>query len=157
GTVWRRPWRAWRASSTRQRALARGKVGHRVLHRRGPEPARGGERAGVRRMVVASIIDIDRFSAGYRAAKLAHERAALSGLIPVRIVRAAQFHGDAHTAGRRQDRRAGARRVATGSEWAPARARRSRVSRRLGKGSATSHWRYRRWRRGFAGAGRATR
>lgn len=50
------------------------------------------ERAGVRRMVVVSIIGIDRFSAGYNAAKLAHERAMLSGPIPVQILRAAQFH-----------------------------------------------------------------
>ena len=51
-----------------------------------------GERAGVQRMVVVSIIGIDKFSAGYNAAKLAHERAMLSGPIPVRILRAAQFH-----------------------------------------------------------------
>jgi hypothetical protein len=46
----------------------------------------------VRRIVVVSIIGIDRFSAGYDAAKLAHEKAMLAGPIPVRIVRAAQFH-----------------------------------------------------------------
>jgi len=34
-----------------------------------------GERAGVRRMVVVSIIGIDRFTAGYGAAKIAHEKA----------------------------------------------------------------------------------
>jgi uncharacterized protein YbjT (DUF2867 family) len=51
-----------------------------------------GERAGVRRIVVVSIIGIDRLSGGYNAAKLAHERAMLSGRIPVRILRAAQFH-----------------------------------------------------------------
>src|SRR3712207_5312414 len=51
-----------------------------------------GERAGVQRMVVVSIIGIDRFTAGYYAAKVAHERAHLSGPIPVRILRAAQFH-----------------------------------------------------------------
>ena len=51
-----------------------------------------GERAGVRRMVVVSIIGCDRFTAGYGAAKVAHERAHLSGPIPVRILRAAQFH-----------------------------------------------------------------
>jgi uncharacterized protein YbjT (DUF2867 family) len=51
-----------------------------------------GERAGVRRMVVASIIGIDRFTAGYCAAKVAHERAMRSGPIPVRVLRAAQFH-----------------------------------------------------------------
>jgi uncharacterized protein YbjT (DUF2867 family) len=51
-----------------------------------------GERAGVRRMVVVSIIGIDRFSGGYQAAKVAHERAMLAGPIPVRVLRAAQFH-----------------------------------------------------------------
>jgi uncharacterized protein YbjT (DUF2867 family) len=51
-----------------------------------------GERAGVRLAVVVSIIGTDRFTAGYGAAKLAHERAWLSGPIPVRILRAAQFH-----------------------------------------------------------------
>jgi uncharacterized protein YbjT (DUF2867 family) len=51
-----------------------------------------GERAGVRRMVVVSIIGIDRLTAGYNAAKVAHERAMLSGPIPVRVLRAAQFH-----------------------------------------------------------------
>jgi uncharacterized protein YbjT (DUF2867 family) len=51
-----------------------------------------GERAGVERIVVASIIGIDRFSAGYYAAKMAQERAMLLGPLPVRILRAAQFH-----------------------------------------------------------------
>jgi len=51
-----------------------------------------GLRAGVRRIVVVSIIGTDRFAAGYGAAKLAHERAMLSGPLPVRILRAAQFH-----------------------------------------------------------------
>jgi uncharacterized protein YbjT (DUF2867 family) len=51
-----------------------------------------GEQAGLRRIVVVSIIGCDRFSAGYNAAKFAHERAMRSGPIPVRILRAAQFH-----------------------------------------------------------------
>ncbi len=51
-----------------------------------------GRRAGVRRMVVVSIIGIDKSRGGYNLAKLAHERAALAGPLPVRIVRAAQFH-----------------------------------------------------------------
>jgi uncharacterized protein YbjT (DUF2867 family) len=51
-----------------------------------------GERTGVERIVVVSIIGIDRFTTGYYAAKLAQERAMLSGPIPVRILRAAQFH-----------------------------------------------------------------
>jgi uncharacterized protein YbjT (DUF2867 family) len=51
-----------------------------------------GTRAGVERIVVVSIIGIDRFTTGYYAAKLAQEKAMLSGPIPVRILRAAQFH-----------------------------------------------------------------
>jgi nucleoside-diphosphate-sugar epimerase len=50
------------------------------------------KRAGVQRIVVVSIIGIDRFTAGYMAAKIAHEKALLSGPISVRILRAAQFH-----------------------------------------------------------------
>jgi uncharacterized protein YbjT (DUF2867 family) len=41
---------------------------------------------------VVSIIGIDRFTAGYGAAKIAHERAMQAGPIPVSILRAAQFH-----------------------------------------------------------------
>ncbi len=51
-----------------------------------------GSRAGVRRMVVVSIIGAGKFTAGYGAAKVAHERAALAGPVPARILRAAQFH-----------------------------------------------------------------
>jgi uncharacterized protein YbjT (DUF2867 family) len=51
-----------------------------------------GIEAGVQRIVVVSIIGTDRFTGGYGAAKLAHEQAMLSGPIPARIVRAAQFH-----------------------------------------------------------------
>jgi uncharacterized protein YbjT (DUF2867 family) len=51
-----------------------------------------GKRAGVRRMIVVSIIGTDRFTAGYGAAKNAHERTHLSGPIPARVLRAAQFH-----------------------------------------------------------------
>jgi hypothetical protein len=51
-----------------------------------------GERAGVKRIVVVSIIGIDRFTGGYQAAKLEHERVSLAGPIPARILRAAQFH-----------------------------------------------------------------
>ena len=53
---------------------------------------RAGERAGVQRFVVVSIIGIDRFTAGYGAAKQVHEQVMLAGPIPVRIARAAQFH-----------------------------------------------------------------
>jgi hypothetical protein len=41
-----------------------------------------GERPGVQRIVVVSIIGTDRFTAGYGAAKVAHEQALLSGPIP---------------------------------------------------------------------------
>ena len=51
-----------------------------------------GVKAGVRRLVVVSIIGTDRATGGYGAAKLAHERAALAGPVPARILRAAQFH-----------------------------------------------------------------
>lgn len=51
-----------------------------------------GEQAGVRRIVVVSIIGIDRFTSGFLAAKKVHEQAMLAGPIPARILRAAQFH-----------------------------------------------------------------
>jgi hypothetical protein len=55
-----------------------------------------GKRAGVKRIVAVSIIGIDRFTSGqyggYNVAKKVHEKAMLSGPIPVRILRAAQFH-----------------------------------------------------------------
>jgi uncharacterized protein YbjT (DUF2867 family) len=51
-----------------------------------------GARAGVERIVVVSIIGIDRFGGGYGAAKLVHEEATLAGPVPAQIVRAAQFH-----------------------------------------------------------------
>ncbi len=50
-----------------------------------------GVKAGVRRLVLVSIIGVDRSSGGYGAAKLAQERAVLAGPIPGRILRAAQF------------------------------------------------------------------
>ncbi len=48
--------------------------------------------AGVRRVVVVSIIGADRFGGGYGAAVVAHEQATLSGPIPALVLRAAQFH-----------------------------------------------------------------
>jgi uncharacterized protein YbjT (DUF2867 family) len=51
-----------------------------------------GVRAGVRHAVVVSIINIEKFVDGYNQAKVAQEDAWRSGPIPVRIVRAAQFH-----------------------------------------------------------------
>jgi len=51
-----------------------------------------GRQAGVKRIVVVSIIGIDRFTGGFLAAKKVHEQAMLAGPVPVRILRAAQFH-----------------------------------------------------------------
>ncbi|MBF6221622.1 NAD(P)H-binding protein [Nocardia abscessus] len=48
--------------------------------------------AGVRRIALISIIGIDRFTAGHYAGKLAQEHAYRRGPVPVRILRAAQFH-----------------------------------------------------------------
>jgi uncharacterized protein YbjT (DUF2867 family) len=53
---------------------------------------RAGAAAGVKKIVVVSIIGIDKFHGGYNAAKSAQEKALLEGPLPVRIVRAAQFH-----------------------------------------------------------------
>lgn len=50
------------------------------------------EKAGVRQIVVASLIGADRFTAGYGAAKHAHEQAMLAGPVPVRLLRAAVLH-----------------------------------------------------------------
>jgi uncharacterized protein YbjT (DUF2867 family) len=51
-----------------------------------------GSQAGVERIVVVSIIGIDGATAGYGAAKLAHEQAMLAGPVAARILRASQFH-----------------------------------------------------------------
>jgi uncharacterized protein YbjT (DUF2867 family) len=53
---------------------------------------RAGAAAGAKRIVVVSIIGIDKFVGGYNAAKMAQEQTLLEGPLPVRIVRAAQFH-----------------------------------------------------------------
>src|SRR3954447_12402789 len=53
---------------------------------------RAGAAAGVKRIVVVSIIGIDKFHGGYNAAKVAQEQTLLEGPLPVRIIRAAQFH-----------------------------------------------------------------
>jgi uncharacterized protein YbjT (DUF2867 family) len=53
---------------------------------------RAGAEAGAKRIVLVSIIGIDKFAGGYNAAKVAQEQALLEGPLPVRIVRAAQFH-----------------------------------------------------------------
>ena len=51
-----------------------------------------GVQAGVKRIVLVSIVGIDNFKSGYNAAKIAQEKAALEGPIPTRILRATQFH-----------------------------------------------------------------
>jgi uncharacterized protein YbjT (DUF2867 family) len=53
---------------------------------------RVGAAAGVKRIVVVSIIGIDKFHSGYNAAKLVQEQTLLEGPLAVRIVRAGQFH-----------------------------------------------------------------
>ena len=47
---------------------------------------RAGAAAGAKRIVVVSIIGIDKFQGGYNAAKMAQERTLLEGPLPVRIV-----------------------------------------------------------------------
>jgi uncharacterized protein YbjT (DUF2867 family) len=89
-------------------AGATGRVGRHVIVATGPSPEKEaatafftaaarnlqaeGAKAGVGRLVVVSIIGAERFSAGYNAAKLAHERASLDGPVPAQVLRAAQFH-----------------------------------------------------------------
>ncbi|WP_242893017.1 SDR family oxidoreductase [Actinomadura litoris] len=51
-----------------------------------------GGKAGAARIVMASIIGADKATAGFLAAKKAHEELLSSGPLPVRILRAAQFH-----------------------------------------------------------------
>ncbi|MBO0877284.1 MAG: NAD(P)H-binding protein, partial [Pseudonocardia sp.] len=51
-----------------------------------------GQRAGAGRVIAVSIIGTDRFTAGYGAAKIAHEGVTLAGPVPGHVLRAAQFH-----------------------------------------------------------------
>ncbi|NUR87381.1 MAG: NAD(P)H-binding protein, partial [Nonomuraea sp.] len=51
-----------------------------------------GRQAGVTRIAMASIIGVDNATAGFLAAKKAHEVELLSGPLEVRVLRAAQFH-----------------------------------------------------------------
>jgi uncharacterized protein YbjT (DUF2867 family) len=53
---------------------------------------RAGAAVGAKRIVLVSIIGIDKFQTGYNAAKQVQERTLVEGPLPVRIVRAAQFH-----------------------------------------------------------------
>ena len=51
-----------------------------------------GHEAGVQRIILVSIVGIDRFATGYNAAKIAQERVHAEGPLPVRVLRATQFH-----------------------------------------------------------------
>ncbi|QCX79697.1 hypothetical protein C9F11_30530 [Streptomyces sp. YIM 121038] len=51
-----------------------------------------GQRAGVDRITAVSIIGADKATAGFVAAQQVHEEVGLSGPLPTRILRAAQFH-----------------------------------------------------------------
>ncbi|MFE6613798.1 SDR family oxidoreductase [Amycolatopsis sp. NPDC057786] len=51
-----------------------------------------GRQAGVARIAAASIIGADKATAGFLAAKKVHEELLLAGPLPVRLLRAAQFH-----------------------------------------------------------------
>jgi uncharacterized protein YbjT (DUF2867 family) len=51
-----------------------------------------GRRAGVRHLVVLSIVGIDAVDTGYYAGKRRQEQVALAGGLPLTIVRATQFH-----------------------------------------------------------------
>jgi uncharacterized protein YbjT (DUF2867 family) len=49
-------------------------------------------RAGAERLVVLSIVGVDRASSGYLAAKLDHERSVQAGPVPAFVLRSTQFH-----------------------------------------------------------------
>jgi uncharacterized protein YbjT (DUF2867 family) len=51
-----------------------------------------GDEAGLKRIVVVSIIGIERSHGGYGAAKVVQEQALLAGPVPARVLRASQFH-----------------------------------------------------------------
>ncbi|AQZ61951.1 putative secreted protein [[Actinomadura] parvosata subsp. kistnae] len=51
-----------------------------------------GQQAHVARIAMASIIGADKATAGFLAAKKVHEEVLLPGPLPVRVLRAAQFH-----------------------------------------------------------------
>jgi uncharacterized protein YbjT (DUF2867 family) len=50
------------------------------------------ERAGADRIVLLSIVGIERVGSGYYAAKLAHEQATQAGPVPTVVLRSTQFH-----------------------------------------------------------------
>lgn len=75
---------AWRESDE-EKATEFFRASARNLHE-------AGQQAGVGLIVIASIIGIDKAGAGFAAAQKVHERDNLAGPLPVRILRAAQFH-----------------------------------------------------------------
>ncbi|GAA4090806.1 SDR family oxidoreductase [Nonomuraea soli] len=72
-------------SSDEEAATAFFRTSARTLHAAGQE-------AGVTLIAMASIIGADKATAGFLAAKKVHEEVLLAGPLPVRILRAAQFH-----------------------------------------------------------------
>ncbi|MFD6070369.1 cytochrome P450 [Amycolatopsis lurida] len=58
----------------------------------GPQSAQSRPSGGVARITAASIIGADKATAGFLAAKKVHEELLLAGPLPVRLLRAAQFH-----------------------------------------------------------------
>jgi uncharacterized protein YbjT (DUF2867 family) len=50
------------------------------------------ERAGVKKIVLVSIVNTDKTTSGYNTAKVIQEKTLLAGPVPVRILRATQFH-----------------------------------------------------------------
>jgi uncharacterized protein YbjT (DUF2867 family) len=58
----------------------------------GQQLQRAAEVAGVERLVVLSIVGVDRVAGGYMAAKFEHERAARTGAVPTLVLRSTQFH-----------------------------------------------------------------
>jgi uncharacterized protein YbjT (DUF2867 family) len=50
------------------------------------------ERAGVKKIVLVSIVNTDKTTSGYNTAKVTQEKTLLAGPVPVRILRATQFH-----------------------------------------------------------------
>ncbi|HRN28603.1 MAG TPA: NAD(P)H-binding protein [Terrimesophilobacter sp.] len=54
--------------------------------------ARAAEGAGVSRIVVLSIVGVDRIPFGYYEGKFAQENALKAGAVPVTVLRATQFH-----------------------------------------------------------------
>ena len=92
GTVWRRPWRRGVRRRRGHRALARPGGGDEFFTAAARNLQEAGARAGVRRMVVCPSSGSTASPRATTRRRLGHERAMLAGPIPVRVLRAAQFH-----------------------------------------------------------------